>query len=194
MALRSILVPVRPAIGAMTVGLAWAWALLLPDAPAAPVDTPFETVARVLLSPRCRNCHPAGDRPLQGDEGRPHDMEVGRAAVALGLECGSCHFAGALAGPGMPPGAPNWHLPPPGSMVFEGRTPAQLCAQLKDPRETNGKSLAEVLHHVEEDPLVRWGWSPGEGRTPPPVPHEDFVAAFRAWMEAGAPCPAAANE
>ncbi|MEJ7604146.1 MAG: hypothetical protein WKG01_40145, partial [Kofleriaceae bacterium] len=32
----------------------------------------FETVRAVLQHPRCQNCHPAGDAPLQGDEGRLH--------------------------------------------------------------------------------------------------------------------------
>ena len=74
-------------------------------------------------------------------------------------------------------------------MVFEGRTPAQLCRQLKDPAQTGGKDLAALLHHVEEDELVAWGWNPGEGRTPVPVPRAEFVAAFRAWIDGGAVCP-----
>ena len=28
-------------------------------------------------------------------------------------------------------------------------------------------------------------------RVPVPVPHDQFVAAFRTWMDAGAPCPQA---
>ena len=161
-------------------------------ASAAADAAPFEPVARVLLSPRCRNCHPAGDVPLQHDAGTPHAMEVGRAAMKQGLTCGACHFEQPLedAGPGMPPGAPHWGLPPEhAKMPFEGRTPAQLCAQLKDPTQTNGKDLAGLLHHVSEDALVKWAWNPGEGRTPPPVSHADFVAAFRAWVDAGGPCP-----
>lgn len=74
-------------------------------------------------------------------------------------------------------------------MVFEGRTPAQLCRQLKDPAQTGGKDLAALLHHIEEDELVGWGWNPGEGRTPVPVPRAEFVAAFRSWMDGGAVCP-----
>ncbi|MGH8286255.1 MAG: Isoquinoline 1-oxidoreductase subunit, partial [Steroidobacteraceae bacterium] len=32
----------------------------------------FEEAGKVLQHPRCVNCHPAGDRPLQTDRGQPH--------------------------------------------------------------------------------------------------------------------------
>ena len=38
------------------------------------------------------------------------------------------------------------------------------------------------------DALVRWSWTPGGRRTPPPVPFDDFAAALEAWAKAGAPC------
>ena len=167
-----------------------------PAASPASKEEPFDVVADVLLSPRCRNCHPAGDRPLQYDDGRVHAQEVGRQATRLGLDCSACHQAAMpvepMAGPNVPPGAPHWGLPPEETpMVFEGRSPAQLCAQLKDPEQTGGKDLAGLLHHVSEDALVAWGWNPGEGRTPVPVPRDEFLAGFRAWIDAGAPCPEA---
>ncbi|HEU4859621.1 MAG TPA: hypothetical protein VFT15_07285, partial [Chitinophagaceae bacterium] len=34
----------------------------------------FMDVYRVLMSPRCVNCHPAGDVPLQGDDSHLHLM------------------------------------------------------------------------------------------------------------------------
>jgi hypothetical protein len=74
-------------------------------------------------------------------------------------------------------------------MIFEGRTPAQLCAQLRAPAQTNGRDLAALVAHVDHDPLVLWGWTPGPGRTPVPVAHDVFVAAMRAWVAAGGPCP-----
>ena len=39
-------------------------------------------------------------------------------------------------------------------------------------------------------PLVLWGWNPGGERTPVHVPHDEFVAKFRQWADAGGPCPA----
>jgi len=37
------------------------------------------------------------------------------------------------------------------------------------------------------------GSDPGVGRTPVPVPYEEFVAKFRAWADSGGPCPAVAR-
>jgi hypothetical protein len=53
-----------------------------------------------------------------------------------------------------------------------------------------GKDLPAMLGHVTHDELVGWGWDPGVGRAPVPVPRAELTAAFRTWMDAGAPCPA----
>lgn len=74
-------------------------------------------------------------------------------------------------------------------MIFEGLGTGALCEQLKDPERNGGKDMAALVQHVSADPLVLWGWSPGHGRKPVPVAHADFVAAFKRWADAGAPCP-----
>jgi hypothetical protein len=74
-------------------------------------------------------------------------------------------------------------------MIFINLTPAQLCATIKDRKLTGGKDLPAMLDHVTHDKLVAWGWDPGVGRAPVPVPKADLVEAFRTWMTAGAPCP-----
>src|ERR1044071_9671382 len=38
----------------------------------------FTELGKVLMHPRCVNCHPAGDRPHQTDLGRPHQPPVWR--------------------------------------------------------------------------------------------------------------------
>lgn len=149
----------------------------------------FAGVVRVLQSPRCMNCHPDGDVPLQRDEGVPHAMNVSRRSAEAGLPCSTCHRVTGFDVPGLPPANPSWHLPP-RNQVFEGRSPAALCAQLKDPATTGGRDLEALLHHVSEDALVLWGWTPGGGRTVPPLDHPTFVARFSTWISAGAPCPA----
>jgi mono/diheme cytochrome c family protein len=171
------------------------------DNAAPPADTAsglaaFETVRKVFQHPRCQNCHIPGDAPLQLDEGRPHLQNVLRGPDghgAAGLPCATCHTSRNLPasyGASMPPGAPNWHLPPPQTrMVFINLMPAQLCRTIKDSRATGGKDLPAMLEHVAKDDLVAWGWDPGVGRAPVPVPRAEVVAAFRTWMEAGAPCP-----
>jgi hypothetical protein len=157
----------------------------------------FETVRKVLQHPRCQNCHIPGDAPLQFDEGRTHGQNVKRGAEgqgAAGLPCATCHQTKNLPasfGANMPPGAPNWHLPPARTpMVFIRLTPAQLCATIKDPQKTGGKDLPAMLEHMAQDELVGWGWDPGVGRAPVPIPRAEVTAAFRTWMDAGAPCPA----
>jgi hypothetical protein len=143
----------------------------------------FIDVARVLQSPRCRNCHPAGNAPLQGDAGKPHAMNISRGTVAAG-NSEALHIASG------PPGAPHWGMPPADTpMVFEGKTVTELCEQLKDPARNGHRSLAMLLDHVSHDPLVLWGWNPGGMRTPPLLPHDRFVAAFAAWVASGGACP-----
>ncbi|MEM6931940.1 MAG: hypothetical protein AAF602_33725, partial [Myxococcota bacterium] len=90
--------------------------------------------------------------------------------------------------PRLPPGSPAWQLAPT-TQVFEGLTTAELCRSLKDPSRNGQRSLDDLLEHVAHDSLVLWGWSPGGGRTTPPLDHPSFVAAFRTWVAAGAPCP-----
>ena len=84
----------------------------------------FLTVSQVLMHPRCVNCHPKGDRPLQGDDSHPHIMHVVRGPEGLGkngLWCSTCHQEKNLPGAHMPPGAPGWQLPPNDMpMAFEG--------------------------------------------------------------------------
>lgn len=162
-------------------------------APAPDALAAWDVVYRVLQHPRCLNCHPLGDVPLQGEHSVPHAQNVQRGPEGKGLfamRCSACHHTQNAPGTHMPPGAPHWQLPHPDApLVFEGRSSAELCRQLKDPARNGGKSPEEILHHVAEDALVRWGWEPGEGREPVPVPHARFVAAMRTWVESGCDCP-----
>lgn len=156
-----------------------------------PAALAFVDVVRVLQSPRCVNCHPTGDAPMVGDQGAPHPQRVSRDITKVGMSCQSCHRVTAVSTePGMPPAVKGWGLPPKSMpMVFQNRTARQICETMKDPAQNGHKTLAELLHHVEADELVLYGWNPGGGRTLPPLSHQDFAAKFRTWVEAGAPCP-----
>jgi len=158
------------------------------DVPAS--SKAFEPVAQVLLSPRCRNCHPAGDAPLQTDASRPHTMNVRRQIEGLGANCKTCHNAANGAMAHQPPGSPHWAMPPAATpMVFEGKSPSELCRDLKDLAKNGKRSLEDLVHHVSSDALVLWAWKPGPGRNPPPLSHEEFSAAFKKWADQGGPCP-----
>ncbi|NMO16587.1 Isoquinoline 1-oxidoreductase subunit [Pyxidicoccus fallax] len=150
----------------------------------------FLEASRVLLHPRCANCHPSGDVPLHGMNGQPHDPPVVRGPGdkgVVGMECTSCHQDRNLAHARVP-GAPNWHLAPI-EMAWVGKSPAYICEQLKDPKRNGGKTLAQIVEHNAHDELVGWGWEPGHGREPAPGTQEQFGAIVAAWVETGARCP-----
>ncbi len=153
----------------------------------------FIAVYDVLMHPRCLNCHPKGNRPLQGDDGRPHDQNVQRGEDGEGqfaLKCVNCHQKANSPGRHLPPGAPDWRMPPADMpMVFEGRPPGVLCRQLQDEEQNGGMDLDDIMIHVELDDLVLWGWDPGDGRNPPPMDHAAFVETMRTWIRNGASCP-----
>lgn len=153
----------------------------------------FIRVYSVLMHPRCMNCHPAGDAPLQGDDNHVHAMNVKRGPDGKGLyalKCSNCHQPANTPGLNMPPGNPNWHLPPENmKMVFEGKSARELAKQLLDMTKNGGKTKEQLLEHVTSDKLVLGGWNPGEGRTLPPLTHKEFAQQFKLWIESGAYAP-----
>jgi cytochrome c5 len=157
----------------------------------------FLAAAPVFTHPRCQNCHPAGDAPLQGDDSHPHAQNVKRGPHGMGkygMKCGACHQLANLPGANMPPGAPSWRLPPPITpMVFVGKTAGQLCGQLKDASQNGGKTIDQIIEHVTSDTFVLWGWNPGEGRTTPLLGHAEFAALMNQWASNGAACPETAG-
>ena len=149
-------------------------------------------VYKVLMSPRCMNCHPSGDVPLQGDDNHLHTMLPRRGKDGKGLyamKCSNCHQPTNLEGLNKPPGHPDWHLPPANmKMVFQGRTPNQLAKQLVNPKTNGNKTMHQLIEHAD-DGLVKVGWDMGEGRTKPPLTHEEFKKAWLTWIRTGAYAP-----
>jgi hypothetical protein len=153
----------------------------------------FLSVIPVLEHPRCLNCHSAGDYPRQGDDRHIHAQNVKRGTDGrgrYGQRCSACHQDYNVAGLNMPPGATNWHLPPRKMpMIWEDKTPGQICQQIKDPKQNGGKTIPQIVEHVTSDKLVMWGWSPGEGRTPPTMGHGQFAQKMADWARYGCACP-----
>src|SRR5690606_3569372 len=86
----------------------------------------FRELGKVILSPRCVNCHSASDRPLQSERGIPHQPAVVRGEDgfgAPGLPCSACH--GETNFRNMP-GAANWSMPPL-EMAWQDRSLGQIC-------------------------------------------------------------------
>jgi hypothetical protein len=151
----------------------------------------FEEAGKVIQHPRCVNCHPAGDRPLQGEDGHPHEPLVVRGADglgAIGMRCTTCHGP-ANFDPGGVPGHPLWHVAPI-EMAWAGKSLGAICEQIKDPKRNGGKPIKQIVEHMAEDTLVGWGWAPGGNREPAPGTQKEFGELIRAWAETGAACPA----
>jgi hypothetical protein len=151
----------------------------------------FTEAGKVIQHPRCVNCHPASDRPLQGEDSHPHQPLVVRGddgLGAIGMRCTTCHGP-ANFDPGRVPGHPTWHVAPI-EMAWVGKSLSEICEQIKDPKRNGGKSMEQLVEHMAEDTLVGWGWAPGAEREPAPGTQKEFGVLIRAWMESGAACPA----
>ncbi|MDT0678694.1 hypothetical protein [Autumnicola musiva] len=152
----------------------------------------FAKVYKVLMHPRCLNCHPKGDIPLQGDDSHVHSMKPRRGKDGKGLyamKCANCHQDTNTPGLHSPPGNPEWHLPPADmKMVFEGRSSSELAKQLVNKSKNGNKSIEELIEHAD-DTLVKAGWNPAEGLALPPLSHKEFKDAWITWLENGAYTP-----
>jgi hypothetical protein len=91
----------------------------------------------VLTHPRCMNCHPAGEHPLQGADHHEHRPVVWRNDTGnLGTPCGECHTEQNVtlrehASYQSIPGHPRWGVAPL-EMAWQGKSLGEICRQLKD--------------------------------------------------------------
>ena len=155
----------------------------------------FVEAAKVIASPRCLNCHPSTREVTQGDDLHPHVpfVSAGRYGVgAPALTCAACHqssntttLAGSIRSI---PGSPGWGLAPP-SMAWQGKSVSDVCTQIQDPARNGGMSLDKLRQHIAADPVVAWGFQPGEGRVPAPGTQAQLAALIDAWIATGARCP-----
>lgn len=157
----------------------------------------FGEIAKVLTHPRCMNCHPAGEHPLQGADHHEHSPPAWRGDGGVGiagLYCSACHteknftLVGTDASYRSIPGHPRWGLAPL-EMAWEGKSASQICQQIKDPQRNGGRTLAQLHEHLAHDDLVAWGWAPGEGREPAPGTQAQLGELTQAWIDSGAQCP-----
>lgn len=156
----------------------------------------FTEAAKVLTHPRCMNCHPADDRPTQGNDMHQHLPPTTRGDAGIGvagLTCQACHTEANYtlyerASYRSIPGHPRWAVAPI-EMAWQGKTLTQICQQIKDPKRNGNKDLAALHEHMAHDELVAWGWNPGEGRDPAPGSQKLFGELIQAWIDSGAECP-----
>ena len=148
----------------------------------------FTEIGKVVQHPRCVNCHPRSDRPMQGDASIPHQPHVVRGdggMGAAGLRCTACHGAENYANV---PGRPVWFLAP-AEMAWQGKSLGEICEQIKDPERNGQRTLDDIAYHVANDELVAHGWQPPAHLEAAPGDQETFGELVQAWIEAGAHCP-----
>jgi hypothetical protein len=154
----------------------------------------FTEIGKLIASPRCMNCHPAGDQPLQGNDYHEHRPRVFRSdGQHLATNCAQCHTDQNVtlheaASYQSIPGNPRWGVAPL-SMAWQNRSLGDICHQLKDVERNGGRSLALLQEHVAKDDLVGWAWNPGAGREPAPGTQEEAGKLVQAWIDTGAECP-----
>jgi len=153
----------------------------------------FVEAGKVIQHPRCLNCHPNGNRPLQGDGMQLHQPLVLRGKDGFGttaMRCASCHGAQNFQATRSfsVPGNEHWHLAPL-EMAWHGRALGEICKQLKDRSRNGGKTMDQIIDHMARDELVGWAWSPGAGRAPAPGTQKEFTDLIKAWADSGAHCP-----
>ena len=185
-------------------------AVLVPAAAQAPLRPPaafdgiadraarsravFTELGKVLTHPRCMNCHPAGDQPLQGADHHIHSPPAHRPGPGVFADaCSACHternvMLHVTAPFQSIPGHPRWGLAPL-SMAWDGKSLGEICRQIKDKDRNGGRDLALLQEHIAKDDLVAWGWHPGEGREPAPGSQEIAGKLAQAWIDSGAECP-----
>jgi hypothetical protein len=154
----------------------------------------FGEIGKLVTHPRCMNCHPAGDHPLQGDDQHAHMPPVWRSESGhLEVNCFGCHTDRNVtlhegASYKSIPGNPKWAIAPL-SMTWQNKSLGEICRQLKDVSRNGGRDLAELQEHVAKDELVAYGWDPGEGREPAPGSQKLAGELVQAWIDTGAECP-----
>jgi len=150
----------------------------------------FAEIGKVLTHPRCMNCHPAGEHPLQGAVITEHRPVVWRGDTGnFGTPCGECHTEQNVtlreaATYKSIPGHPRWNVAPL-SMAWEGKSLGDICRQLKDTARNGGPRPRAAAEHIARDDLVAWGWTPGPGRDPAPGTQEAAGQLCRPGSDSG---------
>jgi hypothetical protein len=156
----------------------------------------FTEAAKVIMGPRCMNCHPAGEHPTQGNdmhEHRPPAFRGDGGVGVAGMMCGTCHTERNYtlhegASYQSIPGHPRWGLAPV-EMAWQGKSVGDICRQIKDPARNGGRDLKLLHDHMATDDVVAWAWQPGDGRAPAPGTQAMLGELIQAWIDTGAQCP-----
>lgn len=166
--------------------------------------TAWEDIHNVVSHPRCINCHvdetgiPMWSGPSYGPEPRQHGMYIASGESRIGAEnlaCGTCHEKSLL--PNTVEHAPphtnhDWLLAPV-EFAWFGKSSTEICEQMRDPERNGGRDGAglveHIIHDVEIQAFITWGFNPGGGREPAPGTLQEHLDDMALWTQAGMPCP-----
>ena len=83
--------------------------------------------------------------------------------------------------------ADAWRLPPI-EMAWQGKTSAEICAQLRDPDSNGAFAPEDLSDHLRTSAFVAWGFDPGAGRAAAPGSIPEMQEALAIWVAGGTPC------
>ncbi|KNG93382.1 hypothetical protein [Pseudaestuariivita atlantica] len=163
----------------------------------------WDRLHEVFVHPRCANCHvdaegvPMWTGPSYGAPG-PHGMAIVAGESRIGAEtlpCQTCHVTSTqpnTVAHAAPHTGMEWQLAPV-EFQWVGKSPQDICAQVRDPDRNGGRDGAglveHILHDAAETGFITWGFNPGGGREPAPGDLQSHLDDTIAWVAAGMPCP-----
>jgi hypothetical protein len=197
------MISLRRAIIGGIIALAYAGGAFAQEAPdRAAALAAWDDIHTVASHPRCTNCHvgPAGVPLWEGlgheeaaDQAPVHGMNILADESRIGAEtmpCRTCHISAASENtvPHAPPMiADAWRLPPI-EMAWQGKTSAEICAQLRDPDSNGAFTPEDLSDHLRTSAFVAWGFAPGAGRAAAPGSIPEMQEALAIWVAGGTPC------
>ena len=118
----------------------------------------FTEAGKVLTSRRCVNCHPAGDRPLQGEEGRLHQPPVERGVDGAPRRCVA--LPATRPPTSIPPACPATRIGTWRPGKWDGRA-RQSTRSARRSRIRRATEAARFNKSRRTSPMTRWSVGPG---------------------------------
>jgi len=144
--------------------------------------------------PRCVNCHPASDRPTQGDDMHPHSPSAARGIDGGGVpgnSCSACHsIATSTFSPVSRLRSGAFQAIPAGTWRrkrWRGKeNPSARSAGKSKTRSATAGAVSNCCTSIWRTTIwSQWGWSPGSGRDPVPGTQEVLASSFALGSIAG---------
>ncbi len=118
---------------------------------------------------------------------------VGAETIACARPAGALHHAQRSGAGGTSYAGIDCQLTHRWEFIWFGKSSAEICAQMKDPKRNGGRDAVGLLFICGVMPalsgFVPRGWAPAPAAATPPRTFEDHVRDMALWGAAGQPCP-----